>query len=74
MKDAARNHGLENQKGKLSQISMPHSKIKIGVRHLSFIGIVADLDGRTMFHALETVLFIEGDILFVLRHPFNSDF
>ena len=47
--------GWKIKKGKLSQISMPHSKIKIGVRHLSFIGIVADLDGRTMFHALETV-------------------
>ena len=27
---------------------MPHSEIKIGVRHLSFIGIVADLDGRAL--------------------------
>ena len=45
---------------------------QIGVRRLSFIGIVADLDGRTMFHSLETVLFIEGNILFVLRHPLDA--
>ena len=42
------------------------------MRRLSFIGIVADLDGRTMFHSLETVLFIEGNILFVLRHPLDA--
>ena len=42
---------------------MPRSEIKIGVRHLSFIGIVADLDGRTMFHSLDAMFFIEWDIL-----------
>ena len=59
------------RRGGLGWIARPHSEIKMGVRCLSFIGIVADLDGCTMFHALETVLFIEGDILFVLWHPFE---
>lgn len=41
--------------------------------NLSFIGIVANLNRGTMLHALEAVLFVEWDVVFVLGHSLNVE-